>query len=125
VIPPLVPLDEILKIKRHIAALQVAAPAELVGDVARHILRPFFGGVKTDNPDRVPLLPLDHVDYDGFKVGPLDVGFAVSSTVSAEVVNDDVDVLIVVVRDDRRRPPGSTHRTLHANEPVIKRAVID
>jgi hypothetical protein len=45
-------------------------------------------------------LSLKHVHDDSFEVSPLDVGFAVSPTVSAEFIHDDIGVLIVAIRDD-------------------------
>jgi hypothetical protein len=45
-------------------------------------------------------MPPEHVHDDGFEVRPFDIGFAVSPTISAEVIQDDIDVLVVTIRDD-------------------------
>jgi hypothetical protein len=97
VIPPLVPLDKCFEIKRDVAKLQITAPAQLVGNIARDVLGPFFRGVETDHPDRILVLPFEHVHDDRFEVGLLDVGFAVGLTASAEVVHDDVNARIIAI----------------------------
>jgi hypothetical protein len=94
-------LNKVLRLGWHVAHLQVASAAQLLGNIAWDILWPFFGGVEADHPDRVLVLPFEHVPDDRFEIGPLGVGFAISPTGSAEIIQDDVDVPIIVVRHDR------------------------
>ena len=53
---PLMALDEVLNAGRHVPQLQIAAPAQLMGNVFRDVLRPAFGCVEGDDPDRVLVL---------------------------------------------------------------------
>jgi hypothetical protein len=48
-----VALDEILDARGHVAQLQIATPAQFMGDVFRYVLRPALGGIESDDPDRV------------------------------------------------------------------------
>lgn len=88
-----VSLDEFFKVERHVAELQIAPAAQFVGDIARDILGPFFGGVEADNPDGVLVLALEHVHDDGFEVGALDVGLAKGAAAATKIINHDVDIL--------------------------------
>jgi hypothetical protein len=74
-----------------------------------NILRPVFGGVEADDPDRVLILPFEHVHDDRFEIGALDVGLPEGSTAATKIVHNDVDVLIIASRHDRWRPTGFTH----------------
>jgi hypothetical protein len=82
---PVVSLDKILNVVRHVAHLQVASAAQLLGNVTRNILRPAFGGVKGNYADRVFVFTRKQVEDDGFQIGKLDVGFAVDQAIPAEV----------------------------------------
>lgn len=70
-------LDKVLDRRRHVAHLQVAAPAQLMGHVLGDILRPALGGVEGDHPDGAGILAGQKVGNDGLKVGCLGVGFTV------------------------------------------------
>jgi hypothetical protein len=48
-----VSLDELMNVVWHLAHLQIAAASQLLGDIGRDILRPFFGGVEADDADRI------------------------------------------------------------------------
>jgi len=61
VIPAFVPLNELFQKERHVALLQVAAAAQLMGNIALDILLPLLGGVETDHADRVLVLPFQHI----------------------------------------------------------------
>ena len=47
------PFDKILDARRRVAQLQIAAPAQFVGDIGRDVARPSFRGVEADDADRV------------------------------------------------------------------------
>jgi hypothetical protein len=81
---------------------------------SRDVARPALGGVEADYADRVFVLPLEHVHDDRFKDGALDSGFAVGAAVAAEVVQDDVDVLVIVPERSKAssRNYASQHSTL-------------
>lgn len=100
------PLDKILKEERHVAHNGGAIPALRL---PRHILRPFFGGVEGDDPDRILVLALKQVEYHGFQIGGLSVGFTPYPTIAAKVVHDEVNVLVVAIWYDRRHSAGPTH----------------
>jgi hypothetical protein len=59
VVSAFVLIDEVLQKEGHVAALQIAAPAQFLGSVARDVLGPFFGGVEADDADRVSILPFE------------------------------------------------------------------
>jgi hypothetical protein len=79
-----------------------------VRDVGRNVLRPFFGGVETDNPDRALVLPLEPVHDHRLEIGPLDVGFPgkPGRFDRSRRRRCDVDVLIIAVGNDRGVQPG-------------------
>ena len=60
-----------------IPSSQIAAPAQLGCDIGGDVLGPFFRGVEADDPNRVLVLPFEHVHDDRFEVGALHVGFPV------------------------------------------------
>src|SRR5258705_6412078 len=110
-IPPFISVHKVLQEEGHVTYLQIAAPAQFVGDVCRNVLRPFFGDVEGDDADWVFVLALEQVEDHSFRTGRVDVGFAPGMAVPAEVVDDEVNVPIVVIRHDRGRPIGLTHLT--------------
>ena len=69
-----VAVDEVLEEERNVAHLQIAAPAQLMGDICGDVLRPALGGVEGDDADRVVVLAGQQVLDHGFQVGGLDVG---------------------------------------------------
>jgi hypothetical protein len=93
-----------------------------VGNVAGDVLRPFFRGVEANDPNRVLVLSIQHVHDDRFEIGPLDVCLAEGPTAAAEVVDDDIDILILAIRHDRRRPAGSAHCSTPRNRTEISSA---
>jgi hypothetical protein len=56
VITAFVSVDEFLEEKWHVAQLQITAPAQLMRNVCRDILRPFLSGVERDDPNRAFVL---------------------------------------------------------------------
>src|SRR3982074_2938008 len=63
-VPALVAIDEILQEERNVALLQIAAPAQLLGDVGGNVLRPVLRGVKGNHADRAFILALEQVEND-------------------------------------------------------------
>jgi hypothetical protein len=51
-VPAQVAIDEILREERNVALLQIAPPAQLMGDVGGNVLRPVLGGVKDNHAHR-------------------------------------------------------------------------
>jgi hypothetical protein len=90
VIAAFVLVDKVLKEKRHVAELEIAASAQFPGDVLGDVLRPFLGGVEGDDPDRAFVLPLKQVEDHGFQIGGLSVGFTPDATMAAEVIQNEV-----------------------------------
>jgi hypothetical protein len=70
-----VAIDEILQEERNIALLQIAALAQIVGDIGGNVLRPFRGG-EGDDADRVFILAGQQVENDGIELGRAGVGLA-------------------------------------------------
>ena len=66
-----VAIDEILQEERNVALLQIATPAQLLGDIAGNVLRPFFGGVEGDDADRAFILALEQVENDRLEFAAL------------------------------------------------------
>jgi hypothetical protein len=64
--------DKFLKRRRQVAIQQVAAPADLVGNVLGDVARPSLERIKTEHADWFRILPVDQVQNDGFEVGALD-----------------------------------------------------
>jgi hypothetical protein len=44
-----------------------------------------------------------------FEIGLLDIGFTMGAAFAAEVVDDEIDILITVIWNDRRGPFRTTH----------------
>ena len=95
-----VAIDEVLQEERNVTLLQVAAPAQLLGDVGGNVLRPFFGGIEADHANRVFILAGQQVENDGLELGRAVVGFAPDPAEPAEVVYHQADVMIVAVGHD-------------------------
>ena len=102
-IPALVVVDEVLQPERNIAHLLIAAVAKFVRYVGGNVLRPLLGGAEGNDPDGVLVLAREQIGDHGFQIGLFDIGFAVDPAIAAEVVNDKVHVLIIVLRDNRGR----------------------
>jgi len=94
---PLVVLDEIMNAGRHVPHLQIAAAAQLLGDIFGGVLRPAFDGVEGDNPDGVFVLAREQIEDHGFQIGALDAGFPIDAPVAPEIVDDKVDILLVAL----------------------------
>jgi hypothetical protein len=58
------------------------------------------------------VLAFEQVEDDGFEISGLYVRFTISPAISAKVIDDEVDVLIVTLRHDRRRSACSGHTLL-------------
>jgi hypothetical protein len=56
VVLALVTIGEILKKEGNIAHLQIAASAQFLSNLYRNFLRPAFGGVESNYPDRIAVL---------------------------------------------------------------------
>jgi hypothetical protein len=48
--------DEILKFRRQVSVLQIAAPADFLGDVPGDVARPTLERVKAEHSDRTRIL---------------------------------------------------------------------
>src|ERR1700761_8179020 len=103
-----------MKIERHVTELQVATLAQLVGDVGRNVLRPAICGVEGNDAHRVAELSLEHAHDHRLKVGSVGIGFSISAARGTEVVQDYVDVLALVLGNDRWCQSEIPHATLHA-----------
>jgi hypothetical protein len=71
-----VPREKAIEVRRDLAHLELAAPAEFLGDVGRDVARPAFAGIEADDADGVGILPVKQVLDDGLEVGRLDIGLA-------------------------------------------------
>ena len=65
------PLNEILNGRRHISQLEIAAPAQLAGDILRNVFRPALGRIEGDDADRIAILARKQVLDDGLKISGL------------------------------------------------------
>ena len=63
--------------------------AQFVRHVRRYILRPAFGCVEADDPNRVFVLAFDKIDDHGFQIGSLNVGFPVALPIAAKIVDHE------------------------------------
>jgi hypothetical protein len=69
----------------------IVSPVEhIVGDLLGHIPGPPFDGVEGDHPQRVPVLPRDHIVDDRIAIGFCEVRLSKRAAQVAEVLNDDV-----------------------------------
>jgi len=57
---------------------------------------------------------------ESFEISGLDIGFPVDPAIATKVIHNEVHVLIVTFRHDRRRPIGLTHNALHGTEPGLQ-----
>jgi hypothetical protein len=85
-----------------------------LGDVGRYILRPALERVEADDANRIVVLPPKQVDDHRFQISGFYICFPVGAPQPTKIVQDDVDILIVAVRHDGRRPACSRHTKLHA-----------
>jgi hypothetical protein len=69
-------IDEVLQIRRHVAQLQIAAPAQLGRNIGRAVPRPAFSGVECEDAGRVAVLAIQQVRDGGLKIGRLVIGLA-------------------------------------------------
>jgi hypothetical protein len=69
-------VNEILKVKRNIAELEVTATPQFLRYVPRYVLRPLLCSVEGGNANGVFVLPLQQIQHHRFPVGVLYVGFA-------------------------------------------------
>ena len=112
---------DFLQFRRHVAQLQVAAPAQLGRDFGRHISGPAFRRVEREYSDGSFVPAVEKVGHDCFVVGRLIIGLSPDPADPAQIVDDQVDAMIIASGHDRGRPVGLTHdRELHATEPGFK-----
>jgi hypothetical protein len=95
-------IDEVLQIRRHVAQLQIAAPAEL----GHNIPRPAFSGVECEDAGRVAVLAIQQVRDGGLKIGRLVIGVAADP---AQIDHHQLNVMILATGNDRGCPLGLTH----------------
>src|SRR5450759_467703 len=101
---------------------EVGPALDFPSKIFRDILRPALDGVESDDADWVFELTGYQAGNDGFEVRFFDVCLAIGSAQSAKIVDNEVDVLIVPVPHDRRRPTGPTHTPqLQHYRPTINR----
>ena len=110
----------VLQEKRNVPQLKVTAAAELLRYVAGYVLGPSLRGVERHDADRVFVLPFQHAKDYGLQVGILDARFAPDLTRRPEVVRNDINRVIVLVRHDGGRPARLTHHKLHTNRTRIQ-----
>jgi hypothetical protein len=55
------------------------------------------------------ILPLEHVHDESFEVGALYVVLTIGPAATTKIIYHDIDILIVAIGHDRRRPAGPTH----------------
>jgi hypothetical protein len=79
VVSALVTIGETLKKERNIAHLQIATSAQFLSNLCRNVLRPAFGGVESNYPDRIAVLACKQVLNNGLQVSPLVFGLRPSS----------------------------------------------
>jgi hypothetical protein len=116
-----VSLDELVNVVWHVAHLQVASAAQLLGNVGRDILRPAFEDVEGDDAGRVFVLTREKVEDHGFPIGGLDVGFPIDADIPAKVVDHEIDVLIVTHSARSRRPTCSRREPFQWHQPELVR----
>src|ERR1700722_12456006 len=102
-VPAFVSAHKVVQEERHIAHLKIAALTQLVGHVSGYILRPLLSGVEGNDADRAFILTFEQTDDDGFQIGRFEVGFTIDTTIAAKIIDHEVHVLIVALRDNRRR----------------------
>jgi hypothetical protein len=81
-----IPVGEILQGQGNVTHLQIATPAQFMGDVCGNVFRPSFGGVEGNDADRVIVLAGKQVLNDGLKVGSLAISLTPSATVFPEII---------------------------------------
>jgi hypothetical protein len=120
-----VALDEIGNACRHVQQLQIAAPAQFLSDVGRHVVRPSFQRIETKDADRVGIFAREQILDDRFQTGVIDVSFALDAAEPPKIVHHKVDVLIVAIRHDRGCPIGLIHTNSAPRPPGIKAGAAD
>jgi hypothetical protein len=103
------------RVEGHVAHLEIASIANLMSDIRRNVPRPTFGGIESDDANRVAELALQHPYDDSLKVRPLEVGFAIGAADRSKVIHNDVGGVIVVTRHDQWCPAGIPHRNSPRN----------
>ena len=93
-----VAFDEILDVGWHVAQLQIAAASQFLADIRGYVLRPSFCGVERDDAYWIAVLPGQEVLDDRLQVRGVTVGFPPDRSQAAEVVGDQVDVVVAAAR---------------------------
>jgi hypothetical protein len=65
--------------------------------------------LKGKDADRVLVLALEQVGDHRLEIGRLIIRFAPDPAKPAQIVHQQVDIVVVSAADDRRGPVGSTH----------------
>jgi hypothetical protein len=84
------PVDEPLGARAQRCVGIVSAVEHIVGDFLGHVPGPPFDGVEGDDPQRVPVLPRNHVADDRPEIGFSEVCLSERPAQVAEVLNDNV-----------------------------------
>jgi len=111
VVSALITIDKRLQKKGHVAQLQIATLTQFLSNIGRDVPRPSFGGMKTDDADRIVVLPSQHVLDHGFEIAG-GVGFGPDQAAFAAIVHYQIDGLIVLAGHDRWCPTGPVHHQL-------------
>jgi hypothetical protein len=65
----LILIHEVGNASGQLAAVDVAAPAELSGNDSRNVARPLFCGIEADHPDWAAVLAVEQIGDEGIKIG--------------------------------------------------------
>jgi hypothetical protein len=85
-------LDELMQRIRQFAVLFGAAPAQLSRYLFGKVANPTFREVKANDANRVAVLAFPQIVDDSFKISVFNICLAPSTTHSAEIVEDQIDI---------------------------------
>ena len=85
-------------------ASEIEAAQNFPRNILRGILGPMFGGVERDDANRVAVLAGHQVGDGGFEIGFADIGFRKRGARFSIIVDDEIKILVVPVRYNRRGP---------------------
>src|SRR4051794_25489662 len=78
----------------HISHLEIAAPAQLAGDILRNVFTPALGRIEGDDADRIAILARKQVLDDGLKISGLIVGLPPGAADLPKIIGNEIDRLI-------------------------------
>src|SRR5229473_513190 len=81
---------------------EIEAAHNFPRNTLRGILSPMFGGVERDDSNRVAVLAGHQIADDGFEIGFSDIGFRECRAEVSVIVDDEIKILIVAARHNRR-----------------------